>query len=137
MRLLALEKPDGLLFCGDGVDDFGGVTLPAKTMFVAGNCDFFSKEPLTRELVWEGVRIFMTHGHRYMVKRTTDVLLSEGYARDAQVVLYGHTHMQSAEYHGGLLLLNPGTMSRYNQYYAILTLTNGVYDCELKQLSLR
>lgn len=133
-RMLELEKPDALLFCGDGIDDFKGLELPERTLFVKGNCDFMCDEPIMREFVLEGVKIIMTHGHKYSVKTTTDIYLSEAFARDANVALYGHTHFQQASYNNGVLLLNGGTMSKNSGYYAILELENGKYDCQLKRL---
>lgn len=133
-RMLDSEKPDALLFCGDGIDDLKGLTLPEISLFVKGNCDFMCDEPLQREFVLEGVRIIMTHGHKYSVKTTTDLYLSEALAKDAAVALYGHTHYQQASYHGGVLLLNGGTMSKNSGYYAILELEKGKYDCQLKRL---
>lgn len=132
--MLELEQPQGLLFCGDGLEDLKGLPLPEKVYAVKGNCDYFSDQPELREFVWEGVRVLMAHGHRYAVKRTEDVYLSEAFGRGAQVALYGHTHFQRASFHGGVLLLNPGSMSRYQACYAILTLENGFYDCSLQRM---
>lgn len=133
-RILELEKPDALLFCGDGIDDFKGLELPERALFVKGNCDFMCDEPIMREFVLEGVKIIMTHGHKYSVKTTIDIYLSEAFARDANVALFGHTHFQQASYNNGVLLLNGGTMSKNSGYYAILELENGKYDCQLKRL---
>ena len=135
--MLEQEKPDGLLFCGDGLDDLRDLPLPQKWAAVRGNCDYFCDQPDLYMDVWEGVRFLMVHGHRYSVKRTEDIYLSEAFGREAKVALYGHTHYQKASWHGGLLLLNPGTMSRHNEYYAVLTLENGNVDCELKRLMPR
>lgn len=133
-RMLETEKPDGLLFCGDGIADFSTLELPEKTMFVSGNCDAFCDEPIFREFVWDNVRIIMAHGHRYSVKRTEDIYLSEALAHEANVAVYGHTHIQKASYSCGVLMLNPGTLSRNNGYYALLYLKNGVFDCRIMKL---
>ncbi|MBR5284543.1 MAG: YfcE family phosphodiesterase [Clostridia bacterium] len=135
--MLEQEKPDGLLFCGDGIEDFKGLPLPAKWAMVKGNNDFFCDDPGLYEDVWEGVRFMMVHGHRHSVKYTEDSVLSEAFGRSVQVALYGHTHYQKASWHGGVLLLNPGTMSRHNEYYAVLTFENGMADCQLKRLMPR
>ncbi len=135
--MLEQERPDGLLFCGDGVEDLKGQVLPARRAAVKGNNDYFCDEPGLYEDVWEGVRFMMVHGHRHSVKYTEDSLLSEAFGRGVQVVLYGHTHYQKAAWHAGVLLLNPGTMSRHNEYYAVLTLEKGTVDCTLKRLMPR
>ncbi len=133
-RMLLLEKPDGLIFCGDGLDDIKGIKVPDIFCAVRGNCDFFCKAPDIVDTVLAGVHIIASHGHRYAVKNTKDIYLSEAFAREAKVAVFGHTHAQVAEYHAGVLLLNPGTMSRYNEYYALLFLENGVCDCRLERL---
>lgn len=135
--LLREEKPDALLFCGDGIEDFRGLQLPTRCAMVKGNNDFFCDAPNLYEDVWEGVRFVMVHGHRHSVKYTEDSVLSEAYGRGVQVALYGHTHYQKASWQGGVLLLNPGTMSRHNEYYAVLTFKNGTCDCQLKRLMPR
>lgn len=134
-RMIELEKPDMVYFCGDGVGDIEGLLPPDRILAVRGNCDPLCPEPIIRETVCGGVRIVMTHGHRYSVKTTEDIFLSEALGRDAQVALYGHTHRQKASYIAGILLLNGGTMSSYNEYYALLMIENGVYDCCLKRLA--
>lgn len=135
--MLELEQPQGLLFCGDGLEDFKGLPLPEKTCMVKGNCDYFSDQPELLTFTWEGVQVLMAHGHRFAVKRTKDVYLSEAFGRDARVALFGHTHQQHAACHGNVLMLNPGTMSRHQEYYAILTLKYGMCDCSLRRLPPR
>ncbi|MBQ2650919.1 MAG: YfcE family phosphodiesterase [Clostridia bacterium] len=136
--MLEQEQPDALLFCGDGLDDLKGQKLPGKWAAVKGNCDYFCSEPDLYQDNWAGVELLMVHGHRYSVKRTEDIYLSEAFGRGAKVALYGHTHYQKASWHAGVLLLNPGTMSRYNEYYAVLTFENGMCtDCQLKRLMPR
>ena len=75
-RMIELEKPDMVYFCGDGVGDIEGLLPPDRILAVRGNCDPLCPEPIIRETVCGGVRIVMTHGHRYSVKKTEDIYLS-------------------------------------------------------------
>ena len=50
----------------------------------------------------DGVKFFLTHGHRYSVKYTLDALLNAAYFAGADMVLFGHTHR-------AMRVVNPGT----------------------------
>ena len=56
----------------------------------------------------EGVRIFGTHGHRYGVKQGLLRFSLAAQEQQAQVALFGHTHIPYCRQEGGLWLLNPG-----------------------------
>lgn len=79
--------------------------------FVAGNNDFFSHEDKEKEIMLGNYRVLMTHGHLYGVSTGISRLASEGEARGAQVVLYGHTHRPAIDHWGNLTLMNPGSLS--------------------------
>ena len=71
-RLLAVaEESDYVFFLGDGAARMGDLALHKGFFAVKGNCDYL---PLPEETVTEveGVKILLTHGHRYGVK--TDLL---------------------------------------------------------------
>ena len=57
----------------------------------------------------DGVKFFLTHGHRYSVKYTLDALLNAAYFAGANIVLFGHTHRAVNETMQGLYVVNPGT----------------------------
>ena len=80
-------------------------------VFVAGNNDFFSRNDRDHELILQGVRIFMTHGHHYGVSMGTSRLEEEGRSRGADVVLFGHTHRPQIIRKEGMILANPGSLS--------------------------
>lgn len=88
--------------------DFPGLALKA----VAGNCDLYSDLP--RELLFQagGHRLFLTHGHRYRVKWDLLRLSLEGQERQAEVVIFGHTHAPLINYDQGILFFNPGSLYR-------------------------
>ena len=77
---------------------------------VRGNNDFACLLPLDRLVELDGVRVYMTHGHR------TAGLMGLVYrAREhgAQVALFGHTHTALCVEEQGVLLLNPGSAGNY------------------------
>lgn len=121
-RMLEQEKPDALIFLGDGVRDFLQVSLPEGMPFfaVAGNCDMACLEPPYRVFELLGRRFYITHGHSELVKMGLDQLAERAMARQADVALYGHTHMNDAKNMMGMLMLNPGAMKDRENRYAVL-----------------
>ena len=76
---------------------------------VCGNCDREPVNPEVLQLTLDGVKFFLTHGHRYSVKYTLDALLNAAYFAGADIVLFGHTHRAVNETMQGLYVVNPGT----------------------------
>ena len=98
---------------------------------VAGNCDF-SSLPREEVITIGGQRILITHGHRFMVKSSTTLLGIEAEEQGVKAALFGHTHEPFIDYHGGILLLNPG--SAHDGCYAILKIhDNGMVEGELNR----
>ena len=85
-RMLKKENPHCLLFLGDGVRDAedAGMLFGCQVLAVAGNCDLMCQEPLTRTPQPEGVRLFLSHGHRFGVKDGLDEFLRAAQQAGAQ-----------------------------------------------------
>lgn len=102
-EVLRRVRPDGLLFAGDGLRDLSSCDLPCPLWGVKGNCDWVSSalilqgglfEPKEEELVTlSGLRILLTHGHRYGVKGGPAQAITRGVQREADVLIFGHTHV--------------------------------------------
>jgi len=97
---------------GDGWDDIHDLMrmYPLLPLYaVAGNCDA-EPEPNSLLFNFASKKIIITHGHRFHVK--------SGYLRvslwaeenDADVCLFGHTHMPEIFYSGRALMMNPGSI---------------------------
>ena len=108
--------------------------------FVAGNCDWASDNPSEKIVTLAGVSVFMTHGHEFYVSTRTDILCDHVKSCGCQVALYGHTHRPDITEEDGILIANPGSISRPRQLdhmpsYGILTIDeNGHVDFEVKYL---
>ena len=61
-----------------------------------------------------GKRVALTHGDRYGVKSGTDRIVEYAQRKNADVCLYGHTHIETKFEIGGILFLNPGRSSKKN-----------------------
>lgn len=105
---------DALLHTGDHFQDAHDLAqqLPMPVEGVAGNCDWFKIQgPNELTLEYDGVRVFLTHGHLYRVRFDTEVLLKKALAVEAQVAVFGHTHIPFMEQRKGILLFNPGSVA--------------------------
>ena len=109
------EKPDYILHLGDMADDCDELTAmyPRKVVTcVLGNNDFFNRRyPMERRFELCGKKFFMCHGHKYNVKQSLFSLKMA--ADDADIILYGHTHVSLCEKDGDMLIMNPGSTSTY------------------------
>lgn len=135
-------KPDGVLFLGDGLRDLNVLPADITLRAVRGNCDWTAREdaPPVRVEQIAGYRVYMTHGHLQGVKLALDTALANAVAADADVLLYGHTHVPFEKiYHTGckigdtvlqkpLLAVCPGSLGQppdCHPSFATLTLAKG------------
>lgn len=86
--------------------------LGQKIYSVKGNCDGGGEDVI---LQVEGLKILLTHGDRYSVKRSNFNLLLRAKELGADVVFYGHTHTPLIETVDGITLINPGCMTRFSE----------------------
>ena len=122
------ERPDAVIFLGDGLRDLEYLDINAPTYAVRGNCDVWSVDvsdaPYERLITVGGKRIFITHGHNYGVKSTLSPLIRRAVELDADIALFGHTHAPfemrvdvDNEYgislSRSLMLMNPGSIGSY------------------------
>ena len=106
-------KIDMLIHLGDveGGEYYIEETAQCPVHMVAGNNDFFAPLPKEEEFYIGDKKVFITHGHYYYVSRGLDRIISEGVKRNADIVMYGHTHRPVIEHAGKMLVLNPGSIS--------------------------
>ncbi len=106
-----LGQVDALWHLGDHAEDAERIAARLNCGYVAvrGNCDPFSSAPLTYTVDWHGKRILLLHGHTVMGRLHQLYAAKEA---NADAVLFGHSHVPSAETVEGVLLLNPGSLSR-------------------------
>ncbi len=123
-----LRTPDAVLFLGDGLRDLR--VLEYQDMHVRcvrGNCDFYTafegrSVPEQALLEVGAYRILMMHGHTAGVKGGIAHACAKAAEAEADVLLYGHTHIQRQEWFPAgtefgrqvltkpLLVCNPGSL---------------------------
>lgn len=115
-----------IFYLGDKLEDIDGFAefYPDRTFYsVPGNCDMFSVEKTTREATLAGRKILYTHGHEFGVKLGKTRLIAYAKARNADIVLYGHTHEAETLYEDGMYIINPGSIGKgYPPSYAVIDL---------------
>ncbi len=131
---------DLLIHAGDHYRDAAkiaaSVNVPVHA--VVGNCDSRTEGPEEKVLEVEGAVLYITHGHRYNVKISIYSLFSRAVELKADVVIYGHTHVPGYGHtkvsgytkKEGLLIINPGSVSKPRDdgrcSYGTLEIENGV-----------
>jgi hypothetical protein len=113
-RALAKNPPDHLIHTGDFYADACKIaeTLNRPFHAVSGNCDAKKDGPAELLLKLAGRRIYVVHGHQYGVKKNLNNIYYRGQEMEADIVIFGHTHVPFCEKLGELWLLNPGSASR-------------------------
>lgn len=134
-----IQETDMIIHLGDNTEDVDILKngYKGKIINVRGNCDFVSFVPSERLEEVEGMKVLLTHGHKYNVKN--DFLRLKYRAKEvgANIVLFGHTHEAIELYEEGIWFVNPGSLalpkSRYKSY-AILDLDNNNVKVSIREL---
>jgi len=108
-----IQQADMVIHLGDVVEDAERLAegFDGTLINVRGNCDFNSTITSERLEVIEGKRVFITHGHNYNVKQDLLRLKYRAEEVEADIVLYGHTHVAKVDYENGIWFMNPGSPS--------------------------
>lgn len=125
---------DIVVYLGDGEDDFDAYRNEIKTnriYSVAGNNDYYSALPTSQIIEANGVRIYITHGHKEHVKYGNEILLQKAKMYNCSLVLYGHTHRAKYEYVDGIHLFCPGAL-KYEEYGVADITDNGIMCINMK-----
>lgn len=84
-----------------------------KFYCLKGNCDTGlnpdTYPTLTLPLPY-GHQIFAAHGDKFQVKYSTARIAYEARQKQADIVLYGHTHSRVCSYEEGVYIINPGSL---------------------------
>lgn len=102
---------DHLFFLGDGIADLGNLIYADNVKYVKGNCDFFSKEPVSQMVTLLGKRFLLIHGHTESVKSGFGGLVKLAKEVKADFVFFGHTHQYYLDTIDGITFCNPGSIS--------------------------
>ena len=135
-------KIDALVHLGDteGGEDYIEAVCGCPAYVLAGNNDFFSDNLREMEVAFGTKKAFMTHGHYYYVSLGPERIIEEGKMRNADIVMFGHTHKPFLEMIDGMIVLNPGSLSyprqegRKGSYIMMEIEPDCDVKCEIKYL---
>ena len=132
-----IKTPDAILFLGDGARDLDRLFVCDTPIWaVRGNCDWYSSDladKTERLLHFEGHTILICHGHEWGVKSGMGALIAHAAEVDADIVLFGHTHVPTVTTIAAgenvgktvlsrpMYLFNPGSIG-YEGSFGVLTL---------------
>lgn len=136
MHVLEKEKYcDLVFFLGDGLTDAqkcAELYPEKKFMMVRGNNDLDRNVDTEAYKYVNGITIMACHGHIPNVRVTLTELFESAKSVRANLVLYGHTHIQdmynSPAYN--ICAVNPGALCNGN--YCVIKIENGQYDIKFK-----
>ncbi len=136
----SMGQIDLLVHAGDTYTDAEYIKnkFNIEVIAVSGNTDGLSNNPSEKILTLEGKKIFLTHGHRYGVKYGLDKLYYRALELEADIVIYGHSHMPLYIKEGNVIVINPGSPSRprggSKPSYALLEINSNQIDVEIKNV---
>jgi putative phosphoesterase len=129
-----IGQVDALYHLGDHAEDAAVLSqiLNCGYVCVRGNCDPFSSASLTETVEWDGTRVLLLHGHTVSGRLNLRLFAQQ---ERADIVLFGHSHVPSVETVDGILMINPGSLSRPRTLkgpsMAVLTLSGTDRSAEL------
>jgi len=140
-KVLRLQNPDLVIHCGDTEGSEYALTEAADcpVQIVLGNNDFFSYLPRELDLKIGPFKVWVTHGHNYYVSMGNQIIKQEAAAKGADIVLYGHTHRPVVDRSGGVIAVNPGSLSYPRQEgrrpsYAVMEVEGEKVDVRIEYL---
>ena len=138
-----IEKADALIFLGDGQEDLKRITsdFTGEVYAVKGNCDIGGVNPEEMLIEISSKRIFLCHGNNYGVKMDYNRIYYKAKSVEADIVLFGHTHIAMIEEYDGITLMNPGSIFLgYGKFRRSLgyieILENGHVETWIKELKI-
>ena len=116
LRWACNDTFEAAVFLGDGIEDLRRAAaltgFACEWKMVRGNNDYAISVPEAAVVDCGGHRFFLCHGHRYTLYNGNERLITAARKMEADVALFGHTHVPSLENASGLLLVNPGSIGR-------------------------
>ena len=126
--LSVIDEANYVFFLGDGASALGRLLFKSNVHIVQGNCDVQGILDVEKVIEIEGVRILITHGDRYKVKRDLLALAMRAKELNCTCAFYGHTHISRIDEYNGVTLICPGSPIypvKSNPSYAFAAVHNG------------
>ena len=135
IRIIEEGSPDMVIHLGDytaDCDDLCRKFPDVRITGVRGNCDYRSAVPELRKLHVDGKPIFAAHGHVYNVKSGYTRICYAAMENDADILLFGHTHIAYKDSGLGMEIMNPGSIGKgIKRSYGVITIDGDKVDLEI------
>lgn len=136
-----MGNTDMIIHAGDGIKDIIKVNSKynANIDYIRGNNDYSLETPSEKVILIDGIKIFLTHGSDYGVHFGVERLFYRAKEEEADIVIYGHTHLQRLDEYENMMLLNPGSVSLPRDQkpgYAVIDIEGRKINIELFKLEL-
>ena len=137
LEIIYAEEPNLIIHLGDYAKDCDAIEknfpdIPLRR--IRGNGDFTSTAPVDDIFILENRVFFATHGHTHSVKSGLSRLINHTKSVNAEVVLFGHTHLPHCDVSENFATINPGCVHPPYSSYAVLSLADSDFSCEIKNL---
>lgn len=126
-----------VFFLGDGLRGLDGILCHKGFVGVKGNCDSVAFQEETIVNI-DGVRILLTHGNKYHVKRDLLELGLRAKELNCNLVFYGHTHFADITEWNGITFICPGSTSSSASgcpSYAYVVVYDGKFTAKIVNLT--
>ena len=126
---------DALIFLGDGImgaNEVFGKYPHIPHICVKGNCDLYAAGEVDEAMIdMGGVKILCMHGHKYDVKSSYIRAAYRAREREADILLFGHTHIPFERREEGLIMFNPGSLGLGfpDRTYGVIEIVGGQVVC--------
>lgn len=133
---------DVIFHLGDYVEDglYLKTLTDAPVHIIKGNMDQHAENGssiITTTI--GGFKFFACHGHQYGVKNDLNNVYHAGLEKNAEVILFGHSHKAFLQDDGQILIMNPGSVGAPRmgdpESYGIITIENGDIDAKIFPVS--
>ncbi len=138
--LKSIGPVDFFIHAGDFYRDAVKVSQqhPINMEAVVGNCDYPRVEPQELTLHLEGITIYLLHGHQLDPGDFYNSLIQKGKEAEADLVVFGHTHLASRFERDEIIFFNPGSISSprmgNSPTYGIIEIGNGEINVETREV---
>lgn len=97
--------------------DYGGTEKNIRSLvscpieMISGNNDFFTGLPKEKLIRIGQYTVYLTHGHKYGVYNNSHQIKEAAKARQADIVMFGHTHVPMIDLKDDVWAINPGSIA--------------------------
>lgn len=104
---------DLLIHLGDlgSSEDYIKSIASCPVEMISGNNDYFNGLPKDKMIRIGKYKVMLNHGHKYDVYYSTNKIKEVARSRQADIVMFGHTHIPHIDLKEDVWAINPGSLA--------------------------